>query len=129
MAGAKLTPSPSEIDPDVKTEVQKTPPEPTWVNPSMAARTMGSFGSDTGQRYGRRSTLHGEMHASRCSRSANLQPDYISEHASHSSRAADLQQQQQQPRSRNVRGVAAHACGAKVSTTTLLMDHPRLPGF
>ncbi|XP_030225571.1 potassium channel subfamily T member 1 isoform X5 [Gadus morhua] len=51
MAGAKLTPSPSEIDPDVKTEVQKTPPEPTWVNPSMAARTMGSFGSDTGQRY------------------------------------------------------------------------------
>ncbi|KAJ3603560.1 hypothetical protein NHX12_028305, partial [Muraenolepis orangiensis] len=50
MAGAKLTPSPSEIDPDVKTEVQKTP-EPTWVNPLMAARTVGSFGSDTGQRY------------------------------------------------------------------------------
>nr|XP_046241442.1 potassium channel subfamily T member 1 isoform X4 [Scatophagus argus] len=50
MAGAKLTPSPSEIDPDVKTEVQKTP-EPTWVNPSNPLRTMGSFGSDAGQRY------------------------------------------------------------------------------
>ncbi|XP_042276468.1 potassium channel subfamily T member 1 isoform X8 [Thunnus maccoyii] len=50
MAGAKLTPSPSEIDPDVKTEVQKTP-EPTWVNPSSPLRTMGSFGSDAGQRY------------------------------------------------------------------------------
>ncbi|KAM7415752.1 hypothetical protein PAMA_018016 [Pampus argenteus] len=50
MAGAKLTPSPSEIDPDVKTAVQKTP-EPTWVNPSSPLRTMGSFGSDTGQRY------------------------------------------------------------------------------
>ncbi|KAM8865509.1 potassium channel subfamily T member 1-like isoform 15-T17 [Synchiropus picturatus] len=50
MAGAKLTPSPSEIDPDVKTEVQKTP-EPTWVNPSSTLRTMGSFGSDAGQRY------------------------------------------------------------------------------
>ncbi|XP_071380243.1 potassium channel subfamily T member 1 [Centroberyx affinis] len=49
MAGAKLTPSPSEIDPDVKTEAQKTP-EPTWVNPSMSIRTMGSFGSDAGQR-------------------------------------------------------------------------------
>ncbi|KAM8865507.1 potassium channel subfamily T member 1-like isoform X13 [Synchiropus splendidus] len=49
MAGAKLTPSPSEIDPDVKTEVQKTP-EPTWVNPSSTLRTMGSFGSDAGQR-------------------------------------------------------------------------------
>ncbi|XP_078141207.1 potassium channel subfamily T member 1 [Centroberyx gerrardi] len=49
MAGAKLTPSPSEIDPDVKTEAQKTP-EPTWVNPSMSVRTMGSFGSDAGQR-------------------------------------------------------------------------------
>uniref|UniRef100_A0A3Q1BGS9 RCK N-terminal domain-containing protein n=1 Tax=Amphiprion ocellaris TaxID=80972 RepID=A0A3Q1BGS9_AMPOC len=50
MAGAKLTPSPSEIDPDVKTDVQKTP-EPTWVNPSDPLRTMGSFGSDAGQRY------------------------------------------------------------------------------
>ncbi|XP_047197189.1 potassium channel subfamily T member 1 isoform X12 [Hippoglossus stenolepis] len=50
MAGAKLTPSPSEIDPDVKTEVQKTP-EPTWVNPSSPVRTTGSFGSDAGQRY------------------------------------------------------------------------------
>lgn len=49
MAGAKLTPSPSEIDPDVKTEVQKTP-EPTWVNPSNPLRTTGSFGSDAGQR-------------------------------------------------------------------------------
>ncbi|XP_054867176.1 potassium channel subfamily T member 1-like isoform X16 [Amphiprion ocellaris] len=49
MAGAKLTPSPSEIDPDVKTDVQKTP-EPTWVNPSDPLRTMGSFGSDAGQR-------------------------------------------------------------------------------
>ncbi|XP_075881821.1 potassium channel subfamily T member 1-like isoform X6 [Nelusetta ayraudi] len=50
MAGAKLTPSPSEIDPDVKTEVRKTP-EPTWVHPSTPLRTMGSFGSDAGQRY------------------------------------------------------------------------------
>uniref|UniRef100_A0A1A8GKB2 RCK N-terminal domain-containing protein n=1 Tax=Nothobranchius korthausae TaxID=1143690 RepID=A0A1A8GKB2_9TELE len=50
MAGAKRTPSPSEIDPDVKTDVQKTP-EPTWVNPSSSLRTMGSFGSDVGQRY------------------------------------------------------------------------------
>ncbi|TNN50712.1 hypothetical protein EYF80_039101 [Liparis tanakae] len=49
MAGAKLTPSPSEIDPDVKTEAQKTP-EPTWVNPSSPLRTVGSFGSDAGQR-------------------------------------------------------------------------------
>ncbi|XP_075881823.1 potassium channel subfamily T member 1-like isoform X8 [Nelusetta ayraudi] len=49
MAGAKLTPSPSEIDPDVKTEVRKTP-EPTWVHPSTPLRTMGSFGSDAGQR-------------------------------------------------------------------------------
>ncbi|XP_021462242.1 potassium channel subfamily T member 1 isoform X3 [Oncorhynchus mykiss] len=51
MAGAKLTPSPSEIDPDVKTEATKTPEEPTWVNPSKPIRTMGSFGSDAGQRY------------------------------------------------------------------------------
>ncbi|XP_052317785.1 potassium channel subfamily T member 1 isoform X4 [Oncorhynchus keta] len=51
MAGAKLTPSPSEIDPDVKTEAPKTPEEPTWVNPSKPIRTMGSFGSDAGQRY------------------------------------------------------------------------------
>ncbi|XP_064828796.1 potassium channel subfamily T member 1-like isoform X3 [Oncorhynchus masou masou] len=50
MAGAKLTPSPSEIDPDVKTEATKTPEEPTWVNPSKPIRTMGSFGSDAGQR-------------------------------------------------------------------------------
>ncbi|KAK0151024.1 Potassium channel subfamily T member 1 [Merluccius polli] len=58
MAGAKLTPSPSEIDPDVKTEVQKSP-EPACntraTSPSVAqTRTMGSFGSDTGgggQRY------------------------------------------------------------------------------
>ncbi|TWW60239.1 Potassium channel subfamily T member 1 [Takifugu flavidus] len=49
MAGAKLTPSPSEIDPDVKTEVQKTP-EPIWINPSNSLRTMGSFESDAGQR-------------------------------------------------------------------------------
>ena len=49
MAGAKLTPSPSEIDPDVKTDAQK-PPEPTWVNPSNPLRTAGSFGSDAGQR-------------------------------------------------------------------------------
>lgn len=49
MAGAKLTPSPSEIDPDVKTEVQKTP-EPIWINPSNSLRTVGSFGSDAGQR-------------------------------------------------------------------------------
>lgn len=50
MAGAKLTPSPSEIDPDVKTEVRKTP-EPTWVHPSSTPlRTMGSLGSDAGQR-------------------------------------------------------------------------------
>uniref|UniRef100_A0A673YZ14 Potassium sodium-activated channel subfamily T member 1 n=1 Tax=Salmo trutta TaxID=8032 RepID=A0A673YZ14_SALTR len=51
MAGAKLTPSPSEIDPDVKTEATKTPEEPTWVNPLKPIRTMGSFGSDAGQRY------------------------------------------------------------------------------
>uniref|UniRef100_A0A8C8DF47 RCK N-terminal domain-containing protein n=1 Tax=Oncorhynchus tshawytscha TaxID=74940 RepID=A0A8C8DF47_ONCTS len=51
MAGAKLTPSPSEIDPDVKTEATKSSEEPTWVNPSMPIRTMGSFGSDAGQRY------------------------------------------------------------------------------
>ncbi|XP_041757560.1 potassium channel subfamily T member 1 isoform X2 [Coregonus clupeaformis] len=51
MAVAKLTPSPSEIDPDVKTEATKTPEEPTWVNPSKPIRTMGSFGSDAGQRY------------------------------------------------------------------------------
>uniref|UniRef100_A0A3P8ZER4 RCK N-terminal domain-containing protein n=1 Tax=Esox lucius TaxID=8010 RepID=A0A3P8ZER4_ESOLU len=50
MAGAKLTPSPSEIDPDVKTEATKTPEEPTWVHPSLPIRTMGSFGSDAGQR-------------------------------------------------------------------------------
>ncbi|XP_041757561.1 potassium channel subfamily T member 1 isoform X3 [Coregonus clupeaformis] len=50
MAVAKLTPSPSEIDPDVKTEATKTPEEPTWVNPSKPIRTMGSFGSDAGQR-------------------------------------------------------------------------------
>ncbi|KAM9546645.1 potassium channel subfamily T member 1 isoform 5-T5 [Salvelinus alpinus] len=50
MAGAKLTPSPSEIDPDVKTEATKTPEEPTWVNPLKPIRTMGSFGSDAGQR-------------------------------------------------------------------------------
>uniref|UniRef100_A0AAV2MQK7 RCK N-terminal domain-containing protein n=1 Tax=Knipowitschia caucasica TaxID=637954 RepID=A0AAV2MQK7_KNICA len=50
MAGAKLTPSPSEIDPDVKTDVQKSS-EPTWVHPSSSLRTMGSFGSDAGQRY------------------------------------------------------------------------------
>ncbi|XP_011614276.2 potassium channel subfamily T member 1 isoform X12 [Takifugu rubripes] len=50
MAGAKLTPSPSEIDPDVKTEVQK-PPEPIWINPSNSLRTMGSFESDAGQRF------------------------------------------------------------------------------
>ncbi|XP_056887984.1 potassium channel subfamily T member 1 isoform X14 [Takifugu flavidus] len=50
MAGAKLTPSPSEIDPDVKTEVQKTP-EPIWINPSNSLRTMGSFESDAGQRF------------------------------------------------------------------------------
>ncbi|XP_077379187.1 potassium channel subfamily T member 1 isoform X11 [Festucalex cinctus] len=50
MAGAKLTPSPSEIDPDVKTEVRKTP-EPTWVHSSNPLRSMDSFGSDVGQRY------------------------------------------------------------------------------
>ncbi|XP_017267844.1 potassium channel subfamily T member 1 isoform X7 [Kryptolebias marmoratus] len=50
MAGAKLTPSPSEIDPDVKTDVQK-PPEPAWVNASSPLPTAGSFGSDAGQRY------------------------------------------------------------------------------
>uniref|UniRef100_A0A674AQ53 Potassium sodium-activated channel subfamily T member 1 n=1 Tax=Salmo trutta TaxID=8032 RepID=A0A674AQ53_SALTR len=50
MAGAKLTPSPSEIDPDVKTEATKSSEEPPWVNPSMPIRTMGSFGSDAGQR-------------------------------------------------------------------------------
>ncbi|KAM4578519.1 potassium channel subfamily T member 1 isoform 14-T14 [Fundulus diaphanus] len=50
MAGAKLTPSPSEIDPDVKTDVQ-TPPEPNWVNTSNPLRSAGSFGSDVGQRY------------------------------------------------------------------------------
>ncbi|XP_077379189.1 potassium channel subfamily T member 1 isoform X13 [Festucalex cinctus] len=49
MAGAKLTPSPSEIDPDVKTEVRKTP-EPTWVHSSNPLRSMDSFGSDVGQR-------------------------------------------------------------------------------
>lgn len=53
MAGAKLTPSPSEIDPDVKTEATKSSEEPPWVNPSMPIRTMGSFGSDAGQRYPR----------------------------------------------------------------------------
>ncbi|XP_037114615.1 potassium channel subfamily T member 1-like isoform X7 [Syngnathus acus] len=50
MAGAKLTPSPSEIDPDVKTEVRKTP-EPTWAHSSNPLRSMDSFGSDVGQRY------------------------------------------------------------------------------
>ncbi|XP_049619482.1 potassium channel subfamily T member 1 isoform X8 [Syngnathus scovelli] len=50
MAGAKLTPSPSEIDPDVKTEVRKSP-EPTWAHSSNPLRSMDSFGSDVGQRY------------------------------------------------------------------------------
>ena len=109
MAGAKLTPSPSEIDPDVKTEVQKTPtPEPTWVNPSMAARTMGSFGSDTGQRYGSPQILQrGDASCfsvqSGCKPAARLHREAC---ISQSSRAAKLQQQQQQRRPRNVSGAA-----------------------
>ncbi|KTG04857.1 hypothetical protein cypCar_00010131 [Cyprinus carpio] len=50
MAGAKRTESPSEIDPDVKTEVRKSF-EHIWLNSAMPVRTMGSFESDAGQRY------------------------------------------------------------------------------
>ncbi|KAJ7993639.1 hypothetical protein DPEC_G00256730 [Dallia pectoralis] len=51
MAGAKFTPSPSEIDPDVQTEATQPPEQPMWVHPAMPIRTMGSFGSDAaGQR-------------------------------------------------------------------------------
>ncbi len=50
MAGAKRTESPSEIDPDVKTEARKSF-EHIWPNSSVPVRTMGSFESDAGQRY------------------------------------------------------------------------------
>ncbi|XP_065140407.1 potassium channel subfamily T member 1 isoform X2 [Paramisgurnus dabryanus] len=49
-AGAKRTESPSEIDPDVKTEVRKSF-EHIWLNSAVPVRTMGSFESDAGQRY------------------------------------------------------------------------------
>lgn len=50
MAGAKRTESPSEIDPDVKTEARKSF-EHIWLNTAVPVRTMGSFESDAGQRY------------------------------------------------------------------------------
>lgn len=50
MAGAKLKESPSEIDTDVRTDTQKASDQ-TWVHPAMPIRTMGSLGSDAGQRY------------------------------------------------------------------------------
>ncbi|KTG00380.1 hypothetical protein cypCar_00019286 [Cyprinus carpio] len=50
MAGAKRTESPSEIDPDVKTEARKSF-EHIWLNAAVPVRTMGSFESDAGQRY------------------------------------------------------------------------------
>ncbi|XP_059403592.1 potassium channel subfamily T member 1-like isoform X3 [Carassius carassius] len=50
MAGAKKTESPSEIDPDVKTEARKSF-EHIWLNAAVPIRTMGSFESDAGQRY------------------------------------------------------------------------------
>ncbi|XP_063049657.1 potassium channel subfamily T member 1 [Engraulis encrasicolus] len=49
MAGAKLTESPSEIDTDVRTDTQKALDQ-TWIHPAMPLRTMGSLGSDAGQR-------------------------------------------------------------------------------
>ncbi|KAJ8260519.1 hypothetical protein COCON_G00162420 [Conger conger] len=50
MAGAKLTPSPSEIDPDVVKTVTQRASEPTWANPAMPTWRLESFGSDAGQR-------------------------------------------------------------------------------
>lgn len=50
MAGAKRTESPSEIDPDVKTEARKSF-EHIWLNTAVPDRTTGSFESDAGQRY------------------------------------------------------------------------------
>ncbi|XP_035386082.1 potassium channel subfamily T member 1 isoform X5 [Electrophorus electricus] len=50
MAGAKRTESPSEIDPDVKTETRKSTDQ-TWLNSAMPVQAMGSIGSDAGQRY------------------------------------------------------------------------------
>ncbi|XP_036384071.1 potassium channel subfamily T member 1 isoform X3 [Megalops cyprinoides] len=50
MAGAKLTPSPSEINPDVMKTVTQGAPEPTWVNPTMPTWRLDSFGSEAGQR-------------------------------------------------------------------------------
>ncbi|XP_035386086.1 potassium channel subfamily T member 1 isoform X8 [Electrophorus electricus] len=49
MAGAKRTESPSEIDPDVKTETRKSTDQ-TWLNSAMPVQAMGSIGSDAGQR-------------------------------------------------------------------------------
>ncbi|KAI1904764.1 hypothetical protein AGOR_G00009050 [Albula goreensis] len=51
MAGAKLTPSPSEIDPDVMKTVSQRASESTWANSAMPTWRLDSFGSDAGQRY------------------------------------------------------------------------------
>jgi len=58
MAGAKKTESPSDIDPDGKTEARKSF-EHIWVNSAVPVRTLGSFESDAGQRY--RSPVSGSM--------------------------------------------------------------------